>query len=141
MSGFLATLIFSFALTRLPFAAVESQAQNLANMNSSQTGVVVVKLVAPMYPPVARAARIVGDVRLFEVNYAKDAVGVFVRAAGEEELVMSAVHVAGAILAELQRPHIVDFDGVATGIKERTKEFSRVGIKRINAAAGDVVAD
>src|ERR1700747_1591768 len=64
MSGCLATLIFSYALTRLPCAAVESQAQNLANLNSSQTGVVVVKLVAPMYPPVARAARIVGDVDL-----------------------------------------------------------------------------
>jgi hypothetical protein len=42
MSGFLATLIFSFALTRLPCAAAESQAKNLANLNSSQTGVVVV---------------------------------------------------------------------------------------------------
>jgi len=64
MSGFLNTLIFSLALTRLPCAAVEPQAKNLADLSSSQTGVVVVKLVTPTYPPVARVARIAGDVDL-----------------------------------------------------------------------------
>jgi len=64
MSGFLITLIFSLALTRLPCAAVQSQGQNLANLGGSQTGVVAIKLFAPMYPPVARAAHIVGDVDL-----------------------------------------------------------------------------
>jgi TonB family protein len=63
--GFLNTIVFSFALaTGLPVAATQSQAKNPADSNNPQTGVVVVKLVAPIYPPLARATHIVGDVDL-----------------------------------------------------------------------------
>jgi TonB family protein len=63
--GFLSTLVFSLALaTSLPFAAGQSQAKNPGDLNNPQTGVVVVKLVAPIYPPLARQTRITGDVEL-----------------------------------------------------------------------------
>jgi hypothetical protein len=61
MSRFPTTLILSFALICLPSSVLRPQAKNLANPSSSQTGVVLVKLFAPIYPP---AARIVGDVDL-----------------------------------------------------------------------------
>jgi TonB family protein len=63
--GFLNTLVFSLALaTGLPVVATQSQAKNPAGSNNPQTSVVVAKLVQPIYPPLARAARIEGDVDL-----------------------------------------------------------------------------
>ncbi len=65
MVGFLNTLVFSLALaTGLPVAATESQAKNPAESNNPQTGVVVVKLTAPIYLPLARATHIAGDVEV-----------------------------------------------------------------------------
>jgi TonB family protein len=58
------SLILSIVLIRLPCIVLEPQAKNLADTNGSQAGVVVVNLIAPTYPPVARTARIVGDVDL-----------------------------------------------------------------------------
>ena len=59
MSAGLITLLFFLAS---PFSVPEPQRQNLAKPSSSQTGAVVVKLFAPMYPPLARATNIAGDV-------------------------------------------------------------------------------
>ena len=65
MIGFLNTLVFSLALaTGLPVAATQSQTKNPGEPNNPQKGVVVAKLVQPIYPPLARAARVEGDVDL-----------------------------------------------------------------------------
>ena len=65
MVGFLNTLVFSLAIAAgLPVVAAQSTAKNTAESNNPQTGVVVVKLVEPIYPPLARATRIEGDVDL-----------------------------------------------------------------------------
>jgi TonB family protein len=65
MGRFLTALIFSIALTtRLPLAAGQSQAKDPGDLNNPQTGVVSVKLVAPIYPPLARQTHITGDVEL-----------------------------------------------------------------------------
>ena len=65
MIGFLNTLVFSLALaTGLPVAATQSQTKNSGEPNNPQKGVVVAKLVQPIYPPLARAARVEGDVDL-----------------------------------------------------------------------------
>jgi hypothetical protein len=62
--GFLKPLVFSLALTTSLPAAAQSLAKSPAESDSPQTGVVVVKLTAPIYPPLARATHIVGDVEL-----------------------------------------------------------------------------
>ena len=55
-------LVFSLALSNLlPLAA---GSQNPSVMNTPETGVVLTKLVQPIYPPLARAAHIEGDVDL-----------------------------------------------------------------------------
>jgi len=56
MNGFVTTLIFFLA------SSITVRAQTFAD--DSRTGVVLVKLSAPIYPPAARAAHITGDVDL-----------------------------------------------------------------------------
>jgi Gram-negative bacterial TonB protein C-terminal len=48
----------------LPCAVAERVAQKLAHPTDSETGVVAIKLLAPTYPPLARAAHVTGDVDL-----------------------------------------------------------------------------
>src|SRR5580704_1863345 len=43
---------------------VESMAQNAGGADASQGGAVMTKLVAPIYPPLARQARVMGHVEL-----------------------------------------------------------------------------
>jgi len=63
MSRFFSILIVAFVLAAvLPHTVVESLAQDLTD--SPQTRVVLTKLSAPIYPPVARAAHVTGDVDL-----------------------------------------------------------------------------
>jgi len=62
----LAALSFSAALS---FACIapsfdNCQAQSLPNVADSQTGVMIVSLSPPVYPPIARTAYIYGDVNL-----------------------------------------------------------------------------
>jgi TonB family protein len=65
MTGLLTTLIFSLALTtNRARTVVEPGAQNATTPENSRTGVVLVKLSAPIYPPAARTAHISGDVDL-----------------------------------------------------------------------------
>src|SRR6266849_6101928 len=61
-----------------------------------------------------------GDSRrlLVESDYAEDAIAVAIRAGGEEELVVCTV--GTAVMAELNAPEAVDFDGLAAGVAERT---------------------
>ena len=65
MSRFLSTLVFVLALATLSsHVVVGSPAQNATSPNSPQTGVALIKLSTPIYPPVARQAHITGDVDL-----------------------------------------------------------------------------
>ena len=48
----------------LPFTGFESFAQSLSSPDASQAGVVLTKLVGPIYSPLARQTRISGDVAL-----------------------------------------------------------------------------
>src|SRR6266436_3679736 len=57
---------------------------------------------------------------LVESDYAEDAIGVVVRTGGEEELVVGAV--GAAVMAELNPPEAVDFDGLAGGVAQRAKK-------------------
>jgi TonB family protein len=51
-------------LTAMVFAVQSVLAQASLAQKASQTGVVLLKLAPPIYPPLARQARITGDVRL-----------------------------------------------------------------------------
>jgi TonB family protein len=56
-------MTFSLVLTAvLSGAARKAMAQNVANSDSPQTGVALVDVSYPIYPPVARQAHITGDV-------------------------------------------------------------------------------
>jgi hypothetical protein len=65
MTRCFAALIFSLVLvTVLRCDDVNSFAQNAANSDGPQTGLLAIKLSAPIYPPVAREALITSDVDL-----------------------------------------------------------------------------
>ncbi len=64
MRCLLAVLITSLIWTAISPCAAGCIAQNLAHPNDSETGVVAIKLLAPTYPPLARAAHVTGDVDL-----------------------------------------------------------------------------
>ena len=65
MSRFPSFLTIFLALGAvLPCASGESATQNIVAPDSQPTGVVLIKLSAPVYPPVARQAHITGDVDL-----------------------------------------------------------------------------
>ncbi len=55
----------------LLFVAQDGFAQDSASAESPQTGVVLVRLSPPVYPPLARQARIMGDVKVY-VHIRKD---------------------------------------------------------------------
>jgi TonB family protein len=65
--------------------------QGLSGTDSPQNGVVLTKLVQPIYPPVARAARITGDVDLVLTVRPDGAVDSVVAASGHPLLKESAV--------------------------------------------------
>lgn len=92
MTGFLTTLIFSLALTTIwPRTVVESTTQNPATPKNSQTGVILVKLSAPIYPPAARTARISGDVDLMLIVRQDGSVGSVAVVSGSPMLTAAAV--------------------------------------------------
>lgn len=65
MSRSLRILLVSFVLApTLTWAANKSFDENLADPNDAQTGVVLIKVSTPVYPPTARAERVSGDVDL-----------------------------------------------------------------------------
>jgi hypothetical protein len=76
---------------------------------------------------------------LSERDDAENPVGITVWATGEEQLIVRAVR--AAVLTELQRPNVIDLDGVATGVTKRPEKPARVRIESVHAASGDVVAD
>ncbi len=58
-------LSFSFAAVAVCFPAVQAKAQTQAGTGTTpETGVVLTKLSPPIYPPLARQARITGDVKV-----------------------------------------------------------------------------
>ena len=65
MHRFLSTVICSLIFTTVLLCADrESAAQNIAFPDSTETVATLIKLSAPIYPPVARQAHITGDVDL-----------------------------------------------------------------------------
>jgi TonB family protein len=66
-------------------------AQGVTDSDSSQTGVVLTKLVQPIYPPLARATRITGDVNLLVTIRQEGAVDSVVVLSGHPLLKESAV--------------------------------------------------
>jgi TonB family protein len=64
MNRILSIPVLTLALTMASACAVESAAQSLAIPDSTQTGVALIHLSPPTYPPVARQAHITGDVDL-----------------------------------------------------------------------------
>jgi hypothetical protein len=48
------------------------------------------------------------------------AVGITVGATGEEQLIVRAIR--AAVLTELQRPNVIDLDGVAIGVTQRPEK-------------------
>jgi hypothetical protein len=55
----------------LPAIAQDAPAQSTVSAGTQQTGVVLVKLSPPVYPPLARQARIMGDVEI-QLSIRKD---------------------------------------------------------------------
>jgi hypothetical protein len=76
---------------------------------------------------------------LSERDDAENPVGITVRTTGKEELIFQAVRAAA--LTELQRPNVIDFDGVAIDVTKRAEKPARLRIESVHAASGDVVAD
>jgi hypothetical protein len=77
-------------------------------------------------------------------NYAKQTIGVVIRARCKEELVDRSVVTGGTTdlsMPELKGPNIVYLDWVATGVTKRPEELTRLWIKCVNPASGDVVAN
>src|SRR5258708_29283247 len=74
-------------------------------------------------------------------DYPKCAVAVIVVACCEEELIGVAVRARRAALAELNGPDVVDLDGFASCVAQRTEERAAFRIKGVDAAAGGVVGD
>jgi TonB family protein len=65
MSRFLTTLMFCLVFAAVLLgAARKAMSQNVANSDSPQTGVALVNVSYPIYPPVAREAHITGDVEV-----------------------------------------------------------------------------
>jgi TonB-like protein len=64
MGRLLSIPVLSLALTMASACAVESAAQSLAIPESTQPGVALINLTAPIYPPEARKAHVTGDVDL-----------------------------------------------------------------------------
>src|ERR1700681_2822382 len=76
-----------------------------------------------------------------EGDYAECAVAVIVVAGGEEELIGIAVRARRAALAELNGPDVVDLDGFAGCVAQRTEERAAFRIKGVDASAGSVVGN
>src|ERR1700693_6229816 len=76
---------------------------------------------------------------LVEGDYAEDAVAVVIGASREEELVVCTV--GAAVVAELNAPEAVDFDGLSASIAEWAEESTRARVKGVNAAARNIVGD
>src|SRR5437667_294886 len=64
MSRFVRLVCVLGGILGMSCAAVESLAQSAASPETSLNGVVLTKLSEPVYPPLARQTRIVGDVQL-----------------------------------------------------------------------------
>jgi TonB family protein len=63
--------VFSALILFCLFTPLGGLAQDAASTETPQTGVVLVKLSPPLYPPLARQARIMGDVKVY-VHVRKD---------------------------------------------------------------------
>src|SRR5260221_10409478 len=90
-----------------------------------------------------RALSVIGDgPGLFsEGDDAEGSVTIIVVASGEEELVGIAVCAGRAALAELNRPDVVDLDGLPAGVAKRAEECAALRIKRVDTAVRGVVGD
>ena len=76
---------------------------------------------------------------LSERDYAKQTIGIVIRTGGKEELVGRSVGTTA--LPELKSPNSVYLDWLPASIAKRPEELTRLRIKCINPAPGDVVAN
>lgn len=76
---------------------------------------------------------------LSERDYAKQTVGIVIRASSEKKLIRGSVGTAA--LSELKGPNPVYFDCLPTGIAKRPEELTRLGIEGVYPASRNVVAN